>query len=218
MNRSRWQFLLIIVFAGLGGCALAVSILSMGTSPGPGEVSVILHGAFILAGLIFAAVCSGFIAWIWFWNIRWVRVLGLGVIGVALAFVAYEFGLSAWNNWIIKREIAVAEKEADAIGDRYLAQLIVDQRDTAERSLSLFRAYLSESGRVQTPSGYSAYGGREFRAIWFLHHWTFFDADFDGYATYYPTNEDCALFLDAFGARYAEIAPVPVFVDLCETP
>ena len=102
------------------------------------------------------------------------------------------------------------------IGDQYLARLIEEQPATADQARKLYEEFFFEHRAVTKPNGHVSFTGREFRAVWYIHYWTFFDPDFDDFVTYYQSDADCALFLEAFGEKYAEVAPVPVFVERCE--
>jgi hypothetical protein len=114
-----------------------------------------------------------------------------------------------------QRVIEDVRQKIDVIAEGYLEQLIAEPPQNARAAQALYRAFQAERRTVVVPSGTVVFGGLEFRAVWFLYYWTFFDPDFFGFTTFYPDEDDCAVFLAAFVAKYEQLAPVPVFEDLC---
>ncbi|MEP3638467.1 MAG: hypothetical protein ABJN14_14550 [Paracoccaceae bacterium] len=216
MTRPRWQKIAVIIAGALAVVFLVFALVLIGSDPGMGEVSVILHGAGIVISLIAVAVFAAFALWFWFWRIRWIRWIGsICVAGVTL-FVAFNVVVEKLEDWARAREAKIADAKAELIGDQYLARLIEEQPATADQARKLFEEFFFEHRAVPSKSGNGVSAGREFRAVWHIYYWTFFDPDFDVFTTYYPGDGDCALFLEAFGEKYAEVAPVPVFVERCE--
>lgn len=91
MMRSRWQIVAVWSAASLGVAALGFALWLMTQDAGPGEVSVVLHGAAIVLGLTLALVCVGIALWFWFWRFRLVRCAGLGCVAAVALWGGYGF-------------------------------------------------------------------------------------------------------------------------------
>jgi len=214
-DRAKWQIIATTTCAVLSVVALVTSLASMGISSGPGEVSVILHGGFIALGLGLAGVFLAVAAWFWLWRIKIVRYAGLTVVGAALLLL----GVLLTRDYLTKiadqrerdRIQAVQNEIALAYRDRLVAQM-----PDAEDAIALYRQFSNEPDLRSYAHVPDSEGEIAFRAQWLLYYRTFFnEAQFEDRVAFHPNAEDCAFFLDAFGERYGEIAPVPMFDALC---
>lgn len=171
------------------------------------------RGFALIIAVFLASIVTGFAAWVWFWQIRVLRWLGASAIVCGVLYLASFWEQDALVERADRRAQAVVHAKHDIVARAYLTRLVQEQPE-ADGARALFLDYMEDlhaSGRADIWSDQD----RAFRARWFIYYWTFHDAAFEGFTTFYPRPEDCAFFLDNFGARYAEIALVEVFETRC---
>ena len=89
ITRPRRPKIAVIIAATLAVAFLVLALVLVLAETGPGEVSVSLRGGAIVVSLIAAAVFAVVALWFWYWEISWVRWLGLSCIAAFTLFVAF---------------------------------------------------------------------------------------------------------------------------------
>ena len=213
MMRSRWQIYLSIALA-----VLAVGLVVFGgvlTALEPRDMpSPIPRGILFLIGLFFGAIALAGAAWIAFFHIKAIKWLGFAILGCTAAYFGYVFVAQQLDVQKQRRAEARVEAQIDAVAARYLSRL-EQEAPNAYASREMFNEYLNDLHSAGRSGIGRSDGDRVFRARWFIYYWTFYDPDFAGFTTFYPTHSDCGYFLEQWGERYAQIAPVAVFDELC---
>ena len=215
--QARWQR-----WAAMG-CAVAAAgavifalfvVVQSSTTPSRGELGGIIAFAVFMALLALGAATAAVAAWFWFFHVKAARWTGFGVVAlIALFFAAHGLStlIAAHQDRKAAREVGAV---LDEIGERYIARLAAED-PLPDEAIAMFNDFLRDIRAAPYHRLPDSELDRAFRARWFIYFWTFYDPKFEGFTTYYPKLEDCTFFLETFGARYAQVAPVAIFEELC---
>ncbi|MGJ8611382.1 MAG: hypothetical protein ACSHWY_09820 [Octadecabacter sp.] len=171
------------------------------SGPGKGEVGTILHGAFMVIGVLGAAVFFAIGFWVWFWHLRWLRRVGFAALVCGLLFMMFGQNVQWWlRDMRMDRMEALAQKRQQVETD--LLQTLRALTDDPVTAVALYDVYMDRINKRDMYNG--RYTGRwdSFAVFHVAYMFVFFDR---GRAAEHGNRRPpyaglyCSFFKDAFG-------------------